>query len=108
MLFLFFLQSIVPWIAYLQYEMMVENIKMLSAHDVISRQAVAKTQWRGGIITSSCSQVSLNICKLCFKFLREFKWMLFCYYSEQIQALKRLFYFIVGALAGKGSDHLKG
>ena len=33
----------------------------------------------------------------------------FSYHSEPIQAFKHLFYFIVGALAGKGSsNHLRG
>jgi hypothetical protein len=43
-------------------------INLLSAHDVISHHAVAVTQWPGCVITS---QVSLNICKFCFKFLWE-------------------------------------
>ena len=44
------------------------NFNLLSAHD-ISRHMVAVMQCPGGLITSFCS--SLNICKLCFKFLQE-------------------------------------
>ena len=41
---------------------------------------------------------------LCAEIISE----LLSYYSGPIQALNSLFYFIVGALEGKGSNHLGG
>ena len=65
-------------------------------------------QWSVGQ-NKSCSvaQVSLKICKPCFKSMLS---------TEIISALimlikpglNRLYYFIVGALDGKESSHLKG
>jgi len=39
-------------------------INLYSAHDMISHHAVVLMQWSGLLLRS------LNICKLCFKFLR--------------------------------------
>ena len=51
----------------------IQNINQSSAYDLISRHAVfSNAQWSVGL-NKSCSvaQVSLQICKPCFKFLKE-------------------------------------
>ena len=53
-----------------QYNEYLNKVNLLSAYDVISSHAIAAMQWP---VYHAVIQVSLKICQLCFRVLKELR-----------------------------------